>query len=146
MLLIIAIAIKLDSKGPVIVKLNRIGKNCDEFNIFKFRTLDYNNSVTRVGYYLRRLSLDELPQFFNVLRGEMSIVGPRPANKYELNNYKDLVREKVKCKPGITGLSQIYIGKYSYDKKLMIDIEYCKNNSLVLDFMIILRTLNRVLS
>lgn len=121
-LLIICIAIKLDSKGPIIFKQKRVGKNKVYFNIYKFRTMktytpkempthlleDPDFFITKVGKILRKTSLDELPQLFNILKGEMAVIGPRPA----LWNQYDLIEERDKYKandirPGLTGLAQI---------------------------------------
>jgi len=120
--LILCIAIKLDSRGPIIFKQNRLGKNRSYFYIFKFRTMKIETPkempthllsnpeayITRVGRFLRKTSLDELPQLFNILKGDMSIIGPRPA----LWNQYDLIEEREKydandIRPGLTGLAQI---------------------------------------
>jgi len=158
---VIAILIKLDSKGPIFFKQKRRGLNGKEFDCFKFRTMrnDGTNSIkatvvndnriTKIGNILRKTSLDELPQFFNVLNGDMSIVGPRPhmisqdiyyseiIKKYNLRNY---------VKPGITGLAQVkgYRGAIDCDKdmedRIRTDIFYVRNWSLLLDLQIIYQT------
>lgn len=159
---IIALLIRLDSKGPILFKQKRRGLSGKEFDCYKFRTMrnDGTNSiqatvvndsrVTKIGYFLRKTSLDEFPQFFNVLKGDMSIVGPRPhmisqdihyskiIKKYNLRNY---------VKPGITGLAQVkgYRGAIDCDKdmedRIMTDIFYVKNWSLLLDIQIIYQTI-----
>jgi lipopolysaccharide/colanic/teichoic acid biosynthesis glycosyltransferase len=109
--------------------------------------LIHDPRVTRVGRVLRRASLDELPQLFNVLRGEMSLVGPRPVPQYEFDNYKDWHKERLAATPGITGLWQVS-GRCenSFDEQMMLDITYVRNQSLWLDIVILLRTLPAVLS
>lgn len=158
---IIAILIRLDSKGPIFFKQSRNGFNNMEFNCYKFRSMTINNEadshqalrgdlrITKVGAFLRKSSLDELPQFFNVLFGDMSIVGPRPhmvshTNIYAKRVNKFMVRHFVK--PGITGLAQIsgYRGEIESDKDIIgrvkYDIFYIENWSLLLDIRIILKT------
>jgi exopolysaccharide biosynthesis polyprenyl glycosylphosphotransferase len=152
---IISLAIKLTSKGPVIFKQARIGENAHGFILYKFRTM-YTDTpeyavhpidkddprITRVGSYLRRTSLDELPQFWNVLKGEMSIVGPRPEMPFIVEQYTDLHCERLNVKPGITGLWQI-----SGDRSLPIhenidhDLYYIEHQSLLLDVIITLQTI-----
>lgn len=115
---VIAICIKLDSKGPIIYKQKRIGKNGKLFNIYKFRTmytkeernrkhLTHEQMVTRVGKFLRKTSLDELPQLINVLKGEMSFIGPRPWVKEYYIYFTDKQKQRCNVLPGITGLAQI---------------------------------------
>ncbi|TDU43550.1 putative colanic acid biosynthesis UDP-glucose lipid carrier transferase [Gelidibacter sediminis] len=163
---ILAILIKLDSKGPVFFKQSRNGFNYEEFECYKFRSMYPNatahlnqatrgdHRVTKVGAFLRKTSLDELPQFINVLFGDMSVVGPRPHMVSHANNYakridKFMVRHFVK--PGITGLAQIrgFRGEVETDKDIIgrvkYDIYYIENWSLLLDFKIILRTLYNAL-
>jgi|YNPNPStandDraft_1061719.scaffolds.fasta_scaffold17198_3 exopolysaccharide biosynthesis polyprenyl glycosylphosphotransferase len=150
----IAILIKLDSPGPVLFTQRRVGKNGKEFTIYKFRTMHTNAAkyshcprdsddprITRVGRYLRKTSLDELPQFYNVLKGDMSIVGPRPEMPFIVAQYNPLHRKRLSVKPGITGLWQI-----SADRTLEIhenidyDLYYIDNYSILLDVAIIVRT------
>lgn len=158
--LLIAIIIKLTSSGSVIYSQERIGKNGIPFKIYKFRTmvegaelngpqLSKNNDtrITSIGKFLRQFRLDELPQFFNILKGEMSVVGPRPERKY----YIDLISEKAphyhylhQVLPGITSWGQVKFG-YAENieqmiKRLTFDIIYIKNRSLSLDFKIIFYT------
>ena len=159
--LLLCIVIKLDSPGPILFKQRRIGKNKKEFNILKFRTMkiDAPNDmpthlldkpdayITRVGKFLRKTSLDELPQLINILKGEMSIIGPRPA----LWNQYDLIAERDKYKandvlPGLTGLAQISgRDELPIDLKARIDGEYVAKKSPVLDAEIFVKTVFSVL-
>ncbi len=157
MTVFICMAIAVTSPGPILFKQRRIGQYCKEFNIFKFRTM-YNNTpqdipthllefpnkyITGIGKFLRKTSLDELPQLLNVLKGEMSFVGPRPA----LYNQYDLIklREKFKIndiRPGITGWAQINgRDELSIPQKVEYDKQYILHRSLVLDIKIIFVTL-----
>lgn len=149
-----ALLIKLDSKGSVLFKQKRIGLNGREFEMYKFRTM-YSDTpqyakhpqdkddprITRVGRYLRRTSFDEIPQFLNVLKGNMSVVGPRPEMPFIVEQYNEMHRERLKVKPGITGIWQI-----SGDRSLPIhenidhDLYYIENQSPLLDVVIILQT------
>lgn len=160
-LIVLCIIIKMDSPGPILFKQKRIGKGKKEFYILKFRTmkidapndmpthlLDKPDSyITRIGKFLRKTSLDELPQLLNILKGEMSIIGPRPA----LWNQYDLIAERDKYKandvlPGLTGLAQISgRDELPIDVKARIDGEYVKKKSPVLDFKIFFMTLFSVL-
>ncbi|ALJ05570.1 undecaprenyl-phosphate glucose phosphotransferase [Pseudalgibacter alginicilyticus] len=158
---ILAILIKLESKGPVFFKQSRNGFNYEEFDCFKFRSMTPNEEahlyqvtkgdlrVTKVGAFIRKTSIDELPQFFNVLFGEMSVVGPRPhmvshTNMYAQRIDKFMVRHFVK--PGITGLAQVsgFRGEVETDKDIInrvkYDIFYIENWSLLLDIKIIVQT------
>lgn len=148
-LLLIAIAIKLDSKGPVLFKQKRVGKNKSHFMIYKFRSMyvdtpsdmpthllkDPTAMITKVGAFLRKTSLDELPQLFNIFKGEMAIVGPRPA----LWNQYDLIEERDKysannIRPGLTGWAQINgRDELEIDEKSKLDGCYVKNMSFGLD-------------
>jgi lipopolysaccharide/colanic/teichoic acid biosynthesis glycosyltransferase len=165
-LLIIAIAIKLDSKGPVLFKQTRLGLNGQPFIMYKFRTMVENAEkmglgifnfkddprVTKVGYFLRKFSLDELPQLLNIIKGEMSIVGPRPPVTYELGNYEDFdntLRQRFTMKPGLTGYAQISgRNELSWDEKIKYDLQYIfdfKKYGILIDFKVILITLLKVL-
>ena len=147
--LIVALAVKLSSPGPVLFRQKRVGRGGRLFTIYKFRTMrtdtprdtathllqDPSRYITRVGAFLRRSSLDELPQFFNVLKGDMSIVGPRPA----LYNQYDLIAAREKAgvnavRPGITGLAQINgRDELPIPVKVRYDREYVENLSLKMD-------------
>lgn len=148
---VIAICIKLDSKGPIIYKQKRIGKNGKLFNIYKFRTmytkeernrkhLTHEQMVTRVGKFLRKTSLDELPQLINVLKGEMSFIGPRPWVKEYYIYFTDKQKQRCNVLPGITGLAQIK-GRNGINifKKIEYDIEYVNNMNFWLDIKIALK-------
>ena len=163
---LIAIAIKLDSKGPIFFKQTRVGMKGKIFNMYKFRTM-YQNAesktgpvwakandprITRLGKFLRKTHLDELPQFFNVLRGEMSLVGPRPERPYFVREFRKIIPHydrRLCAKPGITGLAQI---KRHYDetvadvkKKVRYDVLYIRKMCPVLDLMVLGMTFKAVL-
>lgn len=162
--LIIGIAIKLDSKGPIFFKQERLGKDGEVFLIYKFRTMVDNAEkvgsgiytsktdprITKIGAFLRRTSLDELPQLINILKGEMSIVGPRPPvpyhpHKYE--NYPEKQKQRFTVLPGITGYAQVNgRNNLTWDERIEYDIEYVENYSLLLDLKIILKTIGYVFS
>ena len=156
------ILIKLESKGPVFFFQERLGINGEVFKVFKLRTMTHkkrdvhqkivvgNPEVTMVGHYLRRFKVDELPQFINVLIGNMSIVGPRPEREFFINTMKDsiqkyLERHRVKC--GITGWAQVN-GLRGTDTSLQTridyDIYYIENWSIALDIKIIFKTVKEV--
>ena len=175
---VIAAAIKLTSKGPVLFQQQRIGEHGTPFTFLKFRSMYMNNDssehkeyvrqliagqaakhpangdgdgvfkltndsrITRVGSFLRRTSLDELPQFINVLRGEMSLVGPRPPIPYELEAYATWHRRRVlEAKPGITGLWQVHgRSRVSFDDMVRLDLRYARQSSPWLDLKILLQT------
>ena len=153
--LLIAILIKLDGNGPVFFRHTRIGKDGRPFKMWKFRTMVENASqigpnltatndmrITRVGKYLRRISLDELPQIINVMKGEMSIVGPRPEIPEIVSTYTPEQKKALTIKPGITGLSQIS-GRddLPIDVKLNYEIEYVERFSFTLDCKIVFKTI-----
>ena len=154
----VAIAIKLDSPGPVIFAQLRVGKDEETFRIYKFRTMVIDAAfygekptvdderVTAVGRWLRRTSLDELPQFYNVLRGEMSLVGPRPEQLPLLVHYRPEEHLRFTIKPGITGWWQVNGRKQPMYEHLDYDVYYVNHRSLRLDLQIILRTLLAVVS
>jgi exopolysaccharide biosynthesis polyprenyl glycosylphosphotransferase len=170
-LLAIAIAVKLDSHGPVFYASERIGKKGRVFRCFKFRTMvrdaekkradvmhlneregvlfkiSNDPRITRVGHFLRKYSLDELPQFFNVLRGDMSVVGPRPPIASEVKQYKLSHLRRLDVTPGITGLWQVQ-GRQdpSFDSYISLDVTYIENWSIWLDLKIIVRTVGVVLA
>ena len=154
----IALAIKFNSRGPVLFAQDRVGKDERVFRLYKFRTMHLNSSghgrkpdlnderVTRVGRFLRRTSLDELPQFFNVLRGEMSLVGPRPEQLPLLAHYLVWQRQRFVVKPGLTGWWQVNGRKQPMYEHIDEDIYYVEHRSLWLDLIILWRTCGAVLS
>lgn len=160
LLIIISIIIKCDSKGPVFFKQRRIGKNKREFLIYKFRTMkvdtpdiatdkfnDADKYITKIGVLLRKTSFDELPQLINIIKGDMSFVGPRPAlyNQYELIQMRE-EKGVNRCIPGITGYAQINGRDMITDKqKVLLDEYYAKNKSLKFDAKIIAKTFINVL-
>jgi lipopolysaccharide/colanic/teichoic acid biosynthesis glycosyltransferase len=149
-----SVAIKLDSPGPVIFAHERVGKDSQPFKCYKFRTMYLNSSgherrkpgpnderVTRVGRFLRRSSLDELPQFFNILRGEMSLVGPRPIVQEEIRYYGNVFDLYTSVLPGLTGLWQVS-GRNNvyYPERVQLDAYYVRNWSIWLDLFILFKT------
>lgn len=169
--LVISMAIKIDSPGPVLFSQERLGKGGRPFKIYKFRSmkdraekevsklLDLNEAegplfkirddprLTRSGRWLRRVSLDELPQLINVIKGEMALVGPRPPLAAEVELYEDWHKKRLEVAPGVTGLWQVSgRSELPFDEMVMLDIYYIENWSPGLDLKIILRTLPAVLS
>jgi exopolysaccharide biosynthesis polyprenyl glycosylphosphotransferase len=165
LLALIAIMIKLDDGGPVLFTQIRVGVDGRTFRIFKFRTMvsdaealkerlsEHNEAagvlfkmradprITAVGGWLRRWSLDELPQLFNVVAGEMSLVGPRPALPEETNRYHDHMRRRLAVKPGITGLWQVNgRSDLPWEEAIRLDLRYVENWSLMLDLQILWKT------
>lgn len=170
LLLFIALAIKIDSRGPVFIRQMRVGRDGKEFICFKFRSMVENaeqlkeelmkqagNSgplfkmkddprITRVGRFLRKTSLDEMPQFFNVLLGEMSVVGPRPQIPAEVELYDDWHFRRLEVTPGLTGLWQVSgRSDLSFDEMVKLDLYYAENWSPWLDIKLMLRTVPAVL-
>lgn len=157
--LIIALLIKRDSPGPVFFRQDRVGEKGRIFKIWKFRTMHqdvkkYQEAparpddprITRIGRLLRKLSLDEAPQVLNVLVGEMSLVGPRPEMPFIVDQYEEWQKRRLEVKPGITGLWQVMGRKnLPLHMNLEYDFYYIKNQSLILDLIIILRTIPAVL-
>jgi exopolysaccharide biosynthesis polyprenyl glycosylphosphotransferase len=168
--LLTALLIRLESPGPALFKQIRLGEKGQPFTIYKFRSMrdgaaeeqdalrPLNEArgplfkikddprVTRVGKLLRRTSFDEVPQFINVLRGEMSVVGPRPALPHEVEQYQHWHLQRLEVQPGITGLWQISgRSDLTFDEGCLLDIYYIENWSLPLDIIIMLRTIPRVL-
>lgn len=155
-MLIIAIAIKLDSRGPVIFKQDRTGKYGKNFKVWKFRTMAVNNDVldfskadqhTKVGTFLRKTSLDELPQFFSILMGYMSFIGPRPWIPEYFENMSEEQKHRVDVTPGLTGLAQAK-GRNSISifDKINYDLEYIDNYGLLEDIKVVLLTIKTVLT
>lgn len=157
--LFIWIAIKFDSEGPVLFKQKRVGLNGKEFSCYKFRSM-YTSApkyartpadpsdprITKVGRWLRRTSLDELPQLFNVFRGDMSLVGPRPEMAFIVENYSPLERQRLLAKPGITGVWQISaVRGEPIHANIEYDLFYLENRSILLDLAIIVKTILSVI-
>ncbi len=184
LMVLIAIAIKLDSPGPVLHVQKRLGKDGKVFDFYKFRSMradvDHTENhrqfardfilgrisppddededriykppsddahITRVGRFLRRTSLDELPQLINVIKGDMSLVGPRPNMWYELEYYKSWHKRRLEVLPGLTGLPQVRgRSRLRFDEIVELDIQYIENMSFWLDLEIILQTIPSILS
>jgi lipopolysaccharide/colanic/teichoic acid biosynthesis glycosyltransferase len=151
-----AIAIKLDDRrGPVLYRQQRVGKDGHEFELVKLRTMvvgaerqgagwavDHGDPrITRVGSVLRRVSLDELPQLWNVVRGEMSLIGPRPTLAYQVEQYTPRQRRRLEVRPGITGWAQVQ-GRASlpWEERIELDVWYVEHRSPAVDVKILLRT------
>ena len=158
-ILIVALAVKLTSPGPMLFKQRRIGKNNDEFQIYKFRTMRIDTPnvpthllenpeqwITPVGKFLRKTSLDELPQLFNILKGDMTIVGPRPIVIDELEFYGECEDYYKAVKPGLTGLWQVSgRSDTTYDERVNLDMEYVTTRNTFKDLYIIFMTAVKVL-
>ena len=150
-----ALAIKLADGGPVVYRQRRVGKDGREFELLKLRTMVVGAEqqgagwavnrgdprITRAGRLLRRLSLDEVPQLWNVVRGEMSLIGPRPTLAYQVEQYTPRQRKRLDVKPGITGWAQIH-GRASlpWEERIELDVWYVENRSPAIDLKILLRT------
>ena len=155
-MIIVAIAIKLESKGPALFKQVRTGKGGKNFNLYKFRSMTVDNDVmnfktenkiTKVGKFIRKTSLDELPQLFNIIKGDMSFIGPRPWITEYYNNFNAHQKRRVEVLPGITGLAQA-TGRNNLNifEKINYDIEYVDNFSFKMDLKVVLKTIKTVLS
>ena len=150
-----AAAIKLDDSGPVFYRQRRVGRDGREFELVKLRTMVVDAEqqgagyavnagdprITRVGRLLRRLSIDELPQLWNVVRGDMSLIGPRPTLAYQVERYTPRQLRRLEVKPGITGWAQIH-GRAAlpWEERIELDVWYVENRSPWLDLKILLRT------
>jgi lipopolysaccharide/colanic/teichoic acid biosynthesis glycosyltransferase len=150
-----ALAIKLDDRGPVLYKQRRVGRDGREFELLKLRTMvvgaerqgagwavDHGDPrITRAGRALRRLSLDELPQLWNVVRGEMSLIGPRPTLAYQVEQYTERQRKRLEVRPGITGWAQVQ-GRASlpWEERIELDVWYVEHRSPRVDAKILART------
>ncbi len=158
-LIIVPILIKIDSKGPAVFTQDRAGKGGKVFKIYKFRTmklpedsLDENGimlepkqRITKLGRFLRKTSIDELMQLFNVLNGTMSVIGPRPTLPYQIENYTDEQRRRLEMRPGITGLAQVNgRNNLSWTEKIEYDVTYVDSFSLWLDIKILFKTVATV--
>ncbi|OPJ62693.1 sugar transferase [Clostridium oryzae] len=164
-LIITALAIKIDSKGPVIFSQRRVGKNGKEFKMYKFRSMVVNAEellgdlkernemsgpmfkmkddprITRVGRFIRKTSIDELPQLFNVLKGNMSLVGPRPNLPREVDQFSSYQKLKLLAKPGLTCYWQVMgRNEIDFDEWMELDIKYLKDRNLWVDIKLIFRT------
>lgn len=140
LLFIIYILLLVVLKDEVIFKQSRIGLNNQRFIIYKFRTIN-NNKITKTGRILRKTSLDELPQLFNILKGDMSFVGPRPITINEKHLLDEKTKTRHEVKPGLTGLSQVNGRRtLSYEQRFYFDIIYVSKISFILDLKIILKT------
>ena len=176
LMLLVGLAVKLDSRGPVFFRQRRLGRGMEQFTVLKFRTMEADASpelhkryiaqlansqrngdgavngnglrkltadprVTTVGRFLRRTSLDELPQLFNVVGGSMSLIGPRPALEYELEHYSDKHYRRFDVRPGVTGLWQVSgRNRLGFQEMLDLDVRYSEDPTLVTDIRILART------
>lgn len=163
LMLVVAIAIKIESKGPVLFKQTRLGKGGREFQIYKFRSMcegaenmgtgQYSFTgdmrVTKVGRFIRATSIDELPQFINILKGEMSLVGFRPPLTYhpwKLEEYTDEQMRMFEVRPGITGWAQVHGRKHTeWHERISLNVYYVDHMSLLLDIKILFLTVFKVL-
>jgi len=157
-LVAIGITIRLSSKGPAVFKQERAGKNGKPFVFYKFRTMKLDVDpfgpspksgqdprLTKVGKFLRESSLDELPQLFNVLKGDMSIVGPRPLYLSQIPEWSERQKKRLLVKPGLTGLAQIQgRAELTREEKLELDVKYVENAGLLTDIRIMLTTIVQV--
>jgi len=144
--LVISILIKIIDKGQIFYKQDRTGKEGNVFKIYKFRTMK-NGKVTKLGKFLRMTSLDEIPQFYNVLKGDMSIVGPRPWIPDYYENFNENQKKRTVVKPGLVGLAQVNgRRKINVFDKINYDIKYVKKVSLWLDLKIIIKSLKIIVT
>jgi lipopolysaccharide/colanic/teichoic acid biosynthesis glycosyltransferase len=154
-LAVAAAAIKLEDGGPVLYRQRRVGLHGAEFELLKLRTMEVGAEhrgagyavdegdprITRVGRLLRRLSLDEIPQLWNVVRGDMSLIGPRPTLAYQVERYTPRQRRRLEVKPGITGWAQIHgRAQLPWDDRIELDVWYVENRSPLIDLKILART------
>jgi lipopolysaccharide/colanic/teichoic acid biosynthesis glycosyltransferase len=158
---VLALAARLESPGHPIYTQTRVGKDGDLFEIYKLRTMVHgaeftgaglaiqegDDRITRIGRFLRRYSLDELPNLWNVLRGEMSIIGPRPTLPVQVDQYTERERGRLAVKPGITGWAQVN-GRASlpWPERIELDLWYVEHRTLALDFAILARTVRMVVT
>ncbi len=155
-MIIIAICIKIEDKGPVIYKSKRMGKDLKEFNVYKFRSmktqrkelnsnLSHNEMVTKVGKFIRKTSLDELPQIFNIIKGEMSFIGPRPWIPEYYVWFTEEQKRRANVLPGISGLAQVK-GRNGINifKKIDYDLQYVDNMGIIQDIKLIFETIKTV--
>ena len=150
-----AVAIKLEDRGPILYRQTRVGKEGRDFELLKLRTMVVgaetqgagfavdkgDTRITKVGAFLRRTSLDELPQLWNVLRGDMSVIGPRPTLRYQVERYDDRQRRRLEVLPGLTGWAQIHgRATLSWEERIELDVWYVDHRSPLTDLLILLRT------
>jgi lipopolysaccharide/colanic/teichoic acid biosynthesis glycosyltransferase len=150
-----ALAIKLEDGGPVLFRQRRVGKDGGDFELLKLRSMTVGAEhvgagfaidkgdarITRVGRVLRRTSVDELPQLWNVLRGDMSVIGPRPTLRYQVDRYTDRQRRRLAVRPGLTGWAQVNgRATLSWDDRIELDVWYVEHRSPLVDLKILLRT------
>jgi lipopolysaccharide/colanic/teichoic acid biosynthesis glycosyltransferase len=150
-----ALAIKLEDGGPVLFRQTRVGKGGKDFELLKLRSMSVgaehlgagfaidrgDSRITRVGRFLRRTSIDELPQLWNVLRGEMSVIGPRPTLRYQVDRYSARQRRRLDVRPGLTGWAQVNgRATLSWDDRIELDVWYVEHRSPLVDLRILLRT------
>ncbi len=154
-LAVAAAAVKLSDGGPVLYRQQRVGKDGVEFELLKLRTMvvgaetmgagaavnEGDPRITRPGELLRRLSIDELPQLWNVIRGDMSVIGPRPTLAYQVARYTPRQRRRLEVKPGLTGWAQIHgRARLAWEERIELDVWYVENRSPLVDLKILLRT------
>ena len=155
-----ALAIKLEDRGPIFFRQERVGRYGRSFRVWKFRTMSVmlvspqgpdrlhrdDPRITKIGRFLRKTGVDELPQLMNVIAGEMSLVGPRPTLAYQVNHYTETQRRRLEAKPGITSLA-VVSGRnaLSWDERIRLDLEYIDRASIALDLRILFQTLWKVL-
>ena len=159
-LLLAALGVRLTSRGPLFFMQDRAGRGGTVFQVLKFRTMRgertpdpkelvplHHPEITPVGWFLRRFKIDELPQLVNVLRGEMSLIGPRPTLPDQAKAYDDFRRQRLLARPGVTGLAQVNGNtSVSWDERILFDIAYVRRCSLAMDLGILLRTVWVVLA
>ena len=154
-LAVAAAAVKLSDGGPVLYRQQRVGRDGAEFELLKLRTMvvgaesqgagpavDHGDPrITRAGSALRRLSIDELPQLWNVIRGDMSVIGPRPTLAYQVGRYTPRQRRRLEVKPGLTGWAQIHgRARLPWDERIELDVWYVEHRSPLVDLKILART------
>ena len=155
LLAVAALAVKLEDRGPVLFRQTRVGKDGVDFELLKLRTMVVGAEsqgagyavdrgdprITRIGRLLRRTSVDELPQLWNVVRGEMSLIGPRPTLRYQVDRYDEHQRHRLDIRPGITGWAQVN-GRAAlpWAERIELDVWYVEHRSLAVDLKILLRT------
>ena len=155
LLAVAALAVKLEDRGPVLFRQTRVGKDGVDFELLKLRTMvvgaesqgagyavdSGDPRITRIGRLLRRTSVDELPQLWNVVRGEMSLIGPRPTLRYQVDRYDEHQRHRLDIRPGITGWAQVN-GRAAlpWAERIELDVWYVEHRSLAVDLKILLRT------